>query len=704
MVRSGFAKLLAVVSTVPTLASMGGCEPPVCSLFGEQIEAEGCGESAKLNSNPQVPEFSFPRATLPNQLRLYRVVIHEPDGDRTLVEWDFDGDGDYEKAGRPTAVLGNGDLAAEVHWQHRRLGTYTVRARVSDYPKLPGGEGVTIVERRVHVITQADFDANRDPVARLTVPEPVLAGTEVVLDASASFDPDGGPLTYEWFPRGTGSSAAPDNSRHQAVFPEEKQETVTVRVTDEYGATDEVREIFWAWDPIRRPTAALKVDPRHVRTGRSVTFNAGETRVGGYGYPAQYEWDLDGEPGFELSTGTTDWAMRSYHTPGHRSVRVRVTNTMGFVDFAGADVWVGDGPNAVLTASPARPCVGDAVAFSADDSTDPDDDIVRYQWDLDGDAGFERDSTEPRAEHVFRNAGTHFVSMRVTDATGNDDTATLELMVDECADTPPSAELQAEPNPAQVGNEVRFFARQQRGNVIRYHWDLDGTQGYEQETVVPETTHTYSASNEYVVRLRVVDAAGRDHVSSLTLPVAPALRGYGRVTSALPPWLDPRATAAATRRAAPRPFSAELRDTAARRTVAGMLGGAGRARAWLGGAGRLTRAERSMRRFLRSRWRTGVRFATRGAGRATVRGLVLAEPSSRGRRSRACARVALDLRAGRLPRGKLTILGGSGAAARLRGTATFRFRVDPSGHVSIVGNLRATLGRPRALPPSCKAL
>ena len=704
----GLAKLLSLAGLAPTLASMGGCEPPVCSIFGEQIQAEGCGESSKLNSAPEIVEVSVPHATKPGQLRDYQVRAKDPDKDDLYVEWDFDGDGDYEVAGPPDRYQPE-FAESRKSWKYPRLGTYTLRVRISDYPELPGGEGVTIVERRIRVATQAEFDANREPVAQLTLQEPVVAGTEAELDASGSSDPDGDRLTYEfWYETEDGETdrtLESGSSKVQVRFPpEENQRTIGVRVYDEFGDHDAVQKYVWGYDRRRVPRAAIDATPSHVRTGRAVIFDASRTLIGGSGGGASYEWDLDGEQGYELNTGGVDHAMRSYDTPGHRTARVRVTNHLGFTDFATADVYVGDGPHAVLATEPATPCVGQSVAFSADGSTDPDNDIVRYQWDVDDVAGFERDSTEPRAEHTYYTAGTHFVSVRVTDATGNMDTATLELQVDDCGDTPPSAALHADPYPATVGQEVVFSATQATPSIVRYYWDLDGVQGYEQETTVAEAVHTYSAVGEYVLRLRVVDGAGRDYVAGLTLPVQPLLQQFGRVYGGLPRWLAPRATVAASRRVPPRPFSAELRDTRAESTIADRLGGVGRARVWLGRTAPLTRAERSMRRLLRARWRTGLRFATRGGGRATVHGLVLAEPAARGRRSRACARVALDLRAGRLPRGKLTILGGSGAAASLRGTATFRFRVDPTGRVTIVGSVRARLGKPRALPRTCRAL
>jgi hypothetical protein len=65
-------------------------------------------------------------------------------------------------------------------------------------------------------------------------------------------------------------------------------------------------------------------------------------------------------------------------------------------------------------------------------------------------------------------------------------------------------------------------------------------------------------------------------------------------------------------------------------------------------------------------------------------------------------RLSIRLRGNALPTGKFTVVGGTGAGAKLRGEASFRFRVAGDGPATIVGNLRAGLGRPRGLPRGCR--
>jgi len=80
--------------------------------------------------------------------------------------------------------------------------------------------------------------ANRPPVARLTVQERAQVGEAVPMDASASSDPDGDPLTYTW---DFGDGTAPAKFTFpRTTHPYERPGNYTVRVTvdDGRGGTD----------------------------------------------------------------------------------------------------------------------------------------------------------------------------------------------------------------------------------------------------------------------------------------------------------------------------------------------------------------------------------------------------------------------------------------------------------------------------------
>jgi glucose/arabinose dehydrogenase len=92
-------------------------------------------------------------------------------------------------------------------------------------------------------------------------------------------------------------------------------------------------------------------------------------------------------------------------------------------------------------AAHATPASGDSpldVDFSADESIDPDGDLVTYSWDLDGDGT--EDATGRTAEHVYQDSGVYNATLTVTDARGLASEDTVQVLVDV---TPPVATIEA---------------------------------------------------------------------------------------------------------------------------------------------------------------------------------------------------------------------------------------------------------------------
>jgi hypothetical protein len=167
------------------------------------------------------------------------------------------------------------------------------------------------------------------------------------------------------------------------------------------------------------------------------------------------------------------------------------------------------------------------------------------------------------------------------------------------------------------------------------------------------------------VRLRVTDSAGADAITGRTVVVVPdSLRAHA--AQAAPPIV----------------FTARLDGSGRGRSLAGRL------RARLYGKSPATR-------FLRARWRTRVRFTRRGATALAL---------ARSGRSAVCLRIRLSGRPRRLPSGRLTVLGGRGAGARLRGGAALRFRLERDGSASVLGTLNVRRGKARPLPRRCRTL
>jgi hypothetical protein len=77
---------------------------------------------------------------------------------------------------------------------------------------------------------------------------------------------------------------------------------------------------------------------------------------------------------------------------------------------------------------------GQPVALDASASTDPDDNIVLYEWDLDNDGEYD-DATGSTTDVIFDDNGSYLVDLRVTDEYGESDTDPAAITVNNIAPT-----------------------------------------------------------------------------------------------------------------------------------------------------------------------------------------------------------------------------------------------------------------------------
>ena len=114
------------------------------------------------------------------------------------------------------------------------------------------------------------------------------------------------------------------------------------------------------------------------------------------------------------------------------------------------------GPAAKVTATPATANIGQVVAFDASASTSHADPKT-FAWSF-GDGGTA--GNDPTVEHAFATAGTHIVSLTVTDAQGRAATQTISVVVvDPNAPTPtPTPGPSATPTPAPTATPTPVAA------------------------------------------------------------------------------------------------------------------------------------------------------------------------------------------------------------------------------------------------------
>ena len=177
---------------------------------------------ASLRATPESPAVG-------DQLFLDAALSEDQDGEVAAYRWDLDGDGTYQTDGGDSPELSLTPEAAGV----RRVGV-----QVTD------NDGATGTATR-DVTVRPDgggggTPGNVEPLATLIAsPATPVTGGSVLLDASASSDPDGFITRYEWDLDGDGAFERDGGDEPTIVVPTPVAGTRTfrVRVTDDGGAT-----------------------------------------------------------------------------------------------------------------------------------------------------------------------------------------------------------------------------------------------------------------------------------------------------------------------------------------------------------------------------------------------------------------------------------------------------------------------------------
>jgi YD repeat-containing protein len=187
----------------------------------------------------------------------------------------------------------------------------------------------------------ASFGTNRRPVARFTMtPNPVKLGVTATFDGSTSSDPDGAIAKYEWDLDGNGSYEVNSGSNPRVTrgYSTPGPVPIRLRVTDNLTGTDTETGTLNVGD--QAPTASFSVTPNPPVVDLPTTFNGSGSRDVD-GTIVKYEWDLDGDGVFELNTGATSTATKTYTAPGNVNAGLRVTDDGGNVGVASLALTIG---------------------------------------------------------------------------------------------------------------------------------------------------------------------------------------------------------------------------------------------------------------------------------------------------------------------------------------------------------------------------
>jgi hypothetical protein len=238
-------------------------------------------------------------------------------------------------------------------------------------------------------------------------------GDEILFLAEQSTD-DKGIEQYWWYKDGNLRTITEVN-QIEIPFDTPGEHTVKVEAQDTAGqkSSDSVT-VYIESDTNRKPVIpSITKSKSSPETGEQVTLSARKASDPD-GQIVSYDWSN----GRNVKTFST-----IFETPGRKTLEVTVEDNEGATATASTTIDVQNRPpEAVIQVDDQNPSVGETVQFSADESSDPDGEILAYNWDIGN-----RD--RQNIEHSFSSPGEKTVELQVTDDRGaqGSDTVTVNV-------------------------------------------------------------------------------------------------------------------------------------------------------------------------------------------------------------------------------------------------------------------------------------
>ncbi len=401
----------------------------------------------------------------------------------------------------------------------------------------------------------------------------VACGFELAFDAGGSYNPhpDHDIVTYEWDFDYDGVNFVPDpaagtlaTSTH--AFGQFGTYRVAVRATDDAGKSD-IAEVTINVSEGNNPPAAKAGGPSlylgeaayFLDVNQSLTLDASASSdpdVDCGDSIVSYQWDLDSDGQFDDAVGvhpTLSWAsLQALGVAGlgPHTIGLQVADEFGVTDTDSSQfVIFTNQPTAAINIDDEDGQVGrttkidfygiDSAFGTGSTAGRPDRQIVKYEWDLDGDGAYEVVQSDPLAagfgvvnDVTFPMFQLYTVSLRVTDnnSPARTDTASIVITVNEGNQAPHA--VVSVPAIIEMGEGITLDGSDSADPdaafgdaIVSYAWTIDGKQLLIDEPTVALTADdltglALSDPDAVVVTLTVTDKFGNQDTDEATFAIS----------------------------------------------------------------------------------------------------------------------------------------------------------------------------------------
>lgn len=387
------------------------------------------------------------------------------DSDGTIASWVWDfGDGSSSSSENPSHTYSS-------------AGDYTVSLTVTD----DGGDSDTVSQS---VTVEEQQAQNNAPSAAFTYSADYLS----VQFTDGSNDSDGSIASCTW-DFGDGSNSTSQNPSHS--YGSGGTYTVSLTVTDDAGASDSISKTVSVDEEVTNaaPSADFSFNADYL----NVQFSDGSSDSDGS--VSSWSWSFgDG------ANSNAENPSHTYSAAGTYTVSLTVTDDAGASDTVTNSLTVEEEvTNVAPTANFSYSANYLNVQFT-DGSNDSDGSISNWSWNF-GDGST---SSSKNPSHSYINAGTYSVSLTVIDDSGNSDTVsksvTVEEEVSEVSPEIDSFAINANENRRWIRAEVNWAVSDENSDLRYVKTELlDGSRVVDSETSYVSGS---SASGQHNLRTR----------------------------------------------------------------------------------------------------------------------------------------------------------------------------------------------------------
>jgi len=469
-----------------------------------------------VNSAANLPPVANPGAsislTLPtNTTFLDGTKSYDPDGTIKTYSWtQVSGPNTPTIIGANTATLNLGGLI---------VGQYTFQLTVTDNNGASSSAQVKVIVTAAGNILPI---ANAGPDQTITSP-----ASSVILNGSASSDPDGTIKSYSWVTVSGPGAITINNSNTvtpSAVGLQIGQYVFELTVTDNSGATAKDQVIVNVLPPAVLPNQAPVAN-----AGSNLTITAPENSISLNGTNSfdpdgtitGYSWtQVSGPSAAVISLGNTSTPAVSQLIVGQYVFQLKVTDNNGASGNDQVTVTVNPAVSKVDLPPVANAGPSDSISLpnntfmlNASQSTDPDGTITNYQWQQIGGPNTASSSSmnSPQVTVSGLQSGQYEFQVTVTDNEGATATATMKLMVEAPRDSSAVADqFFVFPNPAHDVTRGKITSSV-TGKVKINVYDMNGrlvlaTEVQKTDNVVYKTLSVSSlAPGMYTVQVNIAN-------------------------------------------------------------------------------------------------------------------------------------------------------------------------------------------------------